>query len=1059
MDNSSGQLQYTLANTPLYGNLTLNGVAIGVGATFTQFDLDNNRLAYTHGGSENFSDGFNVTLVDGSGGTIGNTRFALTISNVNDAPLLQRNLPLTVAEGGSGVLDSSFLLVNDAEQGAIDLRYRLTLLPSHGTLSLNGVTLAANSVFTQADLNNQLLSYRHDGGETLNDLFKWVLDDGLGGSIGESISQLLITPVNDAPQMVSTAQPVTYTENDPAVVIDGTLLVSDVDNATFQGATVAIVSGFHAGEDLLSFTPVGGIAGSWDAASGVLTLSGAGSLADYHAALRSVTYQVTAAAQENPTAGARLLRMSISDGALTSNTVSNTVTVVPVNDRPVVVAGGVLAYTEGDAARVLDGNILLTDPDSAYMEGAVLTASGGYVANQDQLTFVDHWGIASQWDAVTGTLTLSGHAALADYQSALRSITYWNGNGDIPTAGSRTWSVVVQDGSHTSLAATSQVTVTAINDAPVLTAPDFRSVAEDEPLLLAGLSLQDADVGTGLLKITLLTDHGQITLGSTSNLQFLLGGDGRGSMVFTGQLAAVQAALNGLIYQGVADFNGVDTLTLQVSDQGNAGSGPLGLDERSVIILVQPVADPPVAGVDAFMTPEDAPLLISTAQLLANDVDVDGNSLTASVSLNVYHGTLTDLGNGLLRYVPNQDYNGLDTFIYTVLDGRGGSALGRVTLIVNPIEDALQANNDRLVMDEDGSPPRFSVLANDRDPDQTGRLTVIGFTQAAHGNLIYHDDGTFSYQPEANYFGVDQFTYVINTGDARIGRATVNIVVNPVNDLPVLQTNATLQVEQGRSTILGGDLLRAVDLEQGPEDIVFTILALPANGEVIMDGHALGLGGSFTQADLDGKRVSYKHNGSRTTQDAFKFSLSDRVSSGVLRVGTFHLSIERAYEGTESTPSVLAQRPVVLPEVVIPKRFLVPLLDGVEREWGSRLTIAGEEWSDSMLTRRFSWRESAPILTVFHHGEYTVELEDSGTPLLTAVTNCNPGVADGSMVTPVLNAVRRSVASVAPGGLQTPLLTAVMAENSRGGSPVLGGGAGDVGVCPSFRLVLFRAGI
>ncbi len=91
VDNSAAQLTYTIGTGPAYGRLELT-TAPGVSATtFTQADIDANRLVYIHNGSETTSDNFTFTVNDGAGGSIGITIITLTITPVNDAPTITSN--------------------------------------------------------------------------------------------------------------------------------------------------------------------------------------------------------------------------------------------------------------------------------------------------------------------------------------------------------------------------------------------------------------------------------------------------------------------------------------------------------------------------------------------------------------------------------------------------------------------------------------------------------------------------------------------------------------------------------------------------------------------------------------------------------------------------------------------------------------------------------------------------------------------------------------------------------------------------------------------------------
>ena len=88
-----------------------------------------------------------------------------------------------------------------------------------------------------------------------------------------------------------------YTENDPATAITSTITASDVDNANLAGATVQITGNYQSGQDVLSFADTATITGTWNAATGTLTLSGSDTVANYQAALRAVKYQNTS---DNP---------------------------------------------------------------------------------------------------------------------------------------------------------------------------------------------------------------------------------------------------------------------------------------------------------------------------------------------------------------------------------------------------------------------------------------------------------------------------------------------------------------------------------------------------------------------------------------------------------------------------------------------------------------------------------------------------------------------------------------------------------------------------------------
>jgi regulator of protease activity HflC (stomatin/prohibitin superfamily) len=148
-----------------------------------------------------------------------------------------------------------------------------------------------------------------------------------------------------------------------------------------------------------------------------------------------------------------------------SETIS--ITVNPVNDAPVVTSGAVFNYTENDTPMLVGSGVTLTDIDNANLASAAINVSGNYVEGEDVLSFTSVGNISGTWNSSTATLTLSGTDTVANYLSALASVTYQN-LSDNPSVLSRTISFTANDGTATSAAATAIVNVTAVNDAPTV---------------------------------------------------------------------------------------------------------------------------------------------------------------------------------------------------------------------------------------------------------------------------------------------------------------------------------------------------------------------------------------------------------------------------------------------------------------------------------------------------------------------------------------------------------------------------------------------------------------
>jgi hypothetical protein len=122
------------------------------------------------------------------------------------------------------------------------------------------------------------------------------------------------TLLSDAPPVLGNVGGTrSFEEGGPAIAVDSDLTVTDPDTPTLDGASVTIGAGFAAGEDLLGFTPVAGITGSYNAGSGVLTFTGVAPTSDYQTILRSVTYSNTSG---SPSLTPRTVTITLSAGPL-----------------------------------------------------------------------------------------------------------------------------------------------------------------------------------------------------------------------------------------------------------------------------------------------------------------------------------------------------------------------------------------------------------------------------------------------------------------------------------------------------------------------------------------------------------------------------------------------------------------------------------------------------------------------------------------------------------------------------------------------------------------------
>ena len=364
-----------------------------------------------------------------------------------------------------------------------------------------------------------------------------------------------------APVVVAGAT-VSFTEQGAAVVLDAGLTLTDNDSTNQASATVSISSGFFAG-DTLNFTDQNGISGSYDGSTGVLTLTGSSLVANYQAALRSITYS---SASDNPTnfgtSASRTITWTANDGTLDSTPATSTLNITAVDEAPVLAAGASVSYTEQGTATVLDSTLTLSDVDNQNLASAKVQITAGLFPG-DTLNFINQNGISGSYDGNTGILSLTGSSSVANYQTALQSITF-SSTSDNPTSfgtdTSRTITWQVNDGTLDSNADTSTVTVTAVNDAPVVTAAATVSYTEQGSAVLLSSSLTVSDADNQNLASASVSISSGFFAGDTLNFTDQNGitgsyNSGTGVLTLSGSdtVANYQAALRSITFSSASD--------------------------------------------------------------------------------------------------------------------------------------------------------------------------------------------------------------------------------------------------------------------------------------------------------------------------------------------------------------------------------------------------------------------------------------------------------------------------------------------------------------------------
>jgi hypothetical protein len=499
-DPDNGAFTYTVSAVAGGSFEVFNGATWNAAASFTTAQVAAGQVRFVDDGNE-LAPSFNITANDG---TANSATIAGTVSYtpVNDAPVNTVPGPQTGNEDSVLVFSTgngNAISVADSDAGASPLQVVLT--GTNGTISLAGIagltfsigdgvadstmTFTGTAAAINAALNG--LSFtpatNFSGAASLSISTNDQGNAGAGGALSDADAVAITVLPNVAPTVSASGGTTVFTEGSNAasapVVVDSAVTVSDPDSATLASATISIGAGWQTAEDALGFTgnpaTMGNIAGSYNAATGVLSLSSAGAtatLAQWQSALRSVVYTNSS---DTPSTAARTVSFVVTGQGGTSAATTQQVAVTAMNDAPTLSAsGGTTAFTGGGSPVVVDAALALNDVDNATLSGATVWIGGGFQAGQDVLGFgndpLTMGNITGGYNAASGVLTLSSagaSATLSQWQAALRSVTYGNTSAT-PIVGMRSVSFDVSDGTAYAVAAASH----AVDVSPAPLPPD-----------------------------------------------------------------------------------------------------------------------------------------------------------------------------------------------------------------------------------------------------------------------------------------------------------------------------------------------------------------------------------------------------------------------------------------------------------------------------------------------------------------------------------------------------------------------------------------------------------
>lgn len=707
---------------------------------------------------------------------------AITVNEINQAPIVN-NDSLSTNEDTAKTITLSAI---DSDLPPNTLTYSIVSNSSHGTVSLSGdeATYAPGADYAGPDL------------------FTFKVNDGTVDSNTATVI-VIVNPVNDAP--IAGDDSTSVDEDMSLIISKSELLVNDSDVDEDPLYLISVSSPINGSvlivDDDIKFDPD----------------------ADFN--------------------GEASFEYTISDGSLTATGLV-TITVNPINDLPEVAAQSVTVDEDTStmitlSATDVDGDqlvyLVVTEPSHGFLgnisnnqvsytpdpdytgldsfefkandgkanslpatvsinvipfnDPPVLDPIGDFSINElEQLTFT---ASASNPEEETLTFSLDGAPDGATINSST-GVFSWTPN-EIQGPGDYTFSVIVSDGAKTD-SEEIKVTVNEMNQAP--TAENISVSTDEETAKVISLSATDPDLPENTLTYSIVSDpsHGTVSLSG-----------------------------NEVIYTPEFDFNGADLFTFKVND------GTVDSNIATIFITINPVNDAPLAGDDNVSTDEDTLLTIAKSILLANDSDIDGDSLNITDVFNPTHGTVSIEDSNII-FNPAGDFNGAASFEYTISDGNLTDT-STVTVTINPVNDVPTVNSQSVSIDEDTA---VTIILSGSDIDGD-KLSYALVSNPSNGSLGPVSGNEVIYTPNLNYAGTDSFTFKVSDGALDSNTATISITINPVNDAPVAE-NDTASVNEDTTLILAKSILLVNDSDIDKDGLSITDVSNSVNGSVsIMD--------------------------------------------------------------------------------------------------------------------------------------------------------------------------------------------------------------------------------
>lgn len=758
--DSLTKIQITSLPSSSSGALKLNGNNISVNQEILAADLGNITFVpslHWYGTAS-----FNWKAKDANAYSANIATMSISIAHVNHAP--------TVSNGTkSGNQDTIVTFANtdftsrytdvDSDQLAQIKIISIPNTATEGILKLNNTNVLANMIITASNLGNLTFVPKTNFYGTAT--FTWKANDGREDSSNTATMTITINQVNHPPTVGSFTK--TGSED---TVINFTALDFTSNYADSDGNALNLVK-------IISL-PLNGVLKNGAAVLNINDTVAA-------AALGNINF--TPNVNWN---GSTSFTYKAYDGQAYSTGVGTiTINIQTVSDAPVAV----------NSSKNGTEDTKLTFTAADFNSGSVYQD-----VDNDTLVKIKVTGLPQN-----GSLKLGGVALQVNSEVYLDDLSNINFVPNLNWNGTTSFTYKVYDGGLYSLDdTTTTINIAAVNDAPIMSNGSINGLEDHAVDLSTAFSSRYTDVeGTSIsvIKIITVPTVGTLYKGGT------ITGDGQsvtGGTVVNNNDEITGADINTLKYMPPTNCHSVLTIIWKASDGTDYSINPATLS-----LNIEALNDKPTIIDVAKSGDEDTAIAFTLADFnggaVFNDVDILEDSPRESMNLAAIqvlslplYGTLKlngvdvtinqiipsgEIGN--LAFIPDTNWNGSTSFGWNVADALEWSTTSRnVNITVNSVNDAPVVFNGSISTNEDVSvTDGFSSADIDGDS-----LTYSIIVQGAHGTAVANPDGSYTYTPNANYFGSDSFTFKANDGtvDSNVCIITVNIIGQ--NDVPTVSS-------------------------------------------------------------------------------------------------------------------------------------------------------------------------------------------------------------------------------------------------------------------------------